>query len=331
MALKFDIEKFKLKRFSVSVLFNSKAKSSMCWKYFGDLVLQDADENVNKKKKVLEDLVFCNFELKTFTLKTELMEGVKSGEKIQKAINETKKEFAITDKKLCSVTDVGTTVKRAVKLAKIDSHLCLGHDLEKDADNEQKKFLNLLETAAQTVEDDENDPICGNENEVEEDRSLFGNLSNVPSVKTSTPTHDETLIMLALKNNMLANLNKRFPTTEPLVTAALLDCRFMRLKEIVTYLKTKGMTPASFLVDRATEIKSITRDQSEDPQEVIQSPSTSKESLLTQLSRKYNYSQLNSESVEYIDQEVWKYIATADHAGLEDGDLLGHWKKRRNT
>ncbi|CAG4986183.1 unnamed protein product [Parnassius apollo] len=114
--------------------------------------------------------------------------------------------------------------------------------------------------------------------------------------------------MLALKNNMLANFDKRFPTTETLVTAALLDCRFMRLKEINTYLEAKGKTPASFLVDRATEIKSIARDQSEDPQ-VIQSPSTSKESLLTQLSRKYN-SRHNSESVEYIDQEVWKYIAT---------------------
>ncbi|CAG4975252.1 unnamed protein product [Parnassius apollo] len=199
-------------------------------------------------------------------------------------------------------------------------------------------LFSVTETAVQTVEDDENDPICGKENEVEKDRSLFGNLSNVPSVKTSTPTRwpsvlemlenmahccnrnpinnilrrigqddlkivqmewnlledlikffgkfrevvegissqkrctinfglvlktelkevlnsiadHETLIMLALKNNRLANLVKRFPTTETLVTAALLDCRFIRLKEIDTYLEAKAKTPASFVVERAT-------------------------------------------------------------------------------
>ncbi|CAG5025999.1 unnamed protein product [Parnassius apollo] len=72
-----------------------------------------------------------DFELKTFTLKTELMEGVKSGEKIQKAVNETKKEFAITDKKLCSVTDAGTNVKRALTLANIDHNLVIVDEIKK--------------------------------------------------------------------------------------------------------------------------------------------------------------------------------------------------------
>lgn len=143
---------------------------------------------------------FSDFELKTLTLKTELMEGKKTGEKIKEAIDETKKEFALCDKKLFLVTDAGSNVKRAVRLANTESHLCLGHglhnlvtidgikkvpeidtlvtkckkivkavryrlpDLEKDADS-QVQYFRSLENAARTIEDDENDPIFDEEEE----------------------------------------------------------------------------------------------------------------------------------------------------------------------
>lgn len=126
---------------------------------------------------------------------------------------------------------------------------------------------------------------------------------------------------------MLASLDKRFPTTETVVTAALLDCRFMRLKEIETYLDAHQKTPASCLAECVNEIKGIAQVRDGDLQETTPTASTSKQvSLLTQLSRKHSYTYRDSVNNDDIDQEVWKYIATADPGELEDGDLLAYWK-----
>lgn len=170
---------------------------------------------------------FSDFELKTLTLKTELMEGKKTGEKIKEAIDETKKEFALCDKKLFLVTDAGSNVKRAVRLANTEGHLCLGHglhnlvtidgikkvpeidalvtkckkivkavryrlpDLEKEADS-QMQYFRSLENAARTIEDDENDPITDSDEEhgqeSDEQHYRFGGLDHVPSIKSATPT-----------------------------------------------------------------------------------------------------------------------------------------------
>lgn len=44
--------------------------------------------------------------------------------------------------------------------------------------------------------------------------------------------HDELLIMLRLKRNMLANIIERLPVTKEIVAAALLDNHFMSLKQV---------------------------------------------------------------------------------------------------
>lgn len=67
--------------------------------------------------------------------------------------------------------------------------------LGKEADTEQKQLIISLESAAQAIEEDENDPICENEEGQEiEDRPLFGNLEHIPSVKTSTPTRWHSIL-----------------------------------------------------------------------------------------------------------------------------------------
>lgn len=53
----------------------------------------------------------------------------------------------------------------------------------------------------------------------------------------NTLQDDESLIMLRLKCNMLANINERFPINKVTVAAALLDCRFMSLKGVYTFLE----------------------------------------------------------------------------------------------
>ncbi|CAG5058126.1 unnamed protein product [Parnassius apollo] len=50
---------------------------------------------------------------------------------------------------------------------------------------------------------------------------------------------DESLVLFRLKRNMLANIDKRCPVTKPVVAAALLDKRFMSLKELDLYLESK--------------------------------------------------------------------------------------------
>lgn len=58
MASRSVVDKIEVKRLSISVLYHPKTRNSTVWKYFGDLVLHD--ENDNKKKKIIEDQVFCN-------------------------------------------------------------------------------------------------------------------------------------------------------------------------------------------------------------------------------------------------------------------------------
>lgn len=65
---------------------------------------------------------------------------------------------------------------------------------------------------------------------------------------------DESLIMYRLKCNMLANINKRFPVTKAVVAAALLDKRFLGLKELDLYLESINMTKASFLASYVKEV-----------------------------------------------------------------------------
>lgn len=48
-----------------------------------------------------------------------------------------------------------------------------------------------------------------------------------------TQSDDESLIQLQIKRNVITNLEKRLPLTKPFVAAAILDKRFMELKEIV--------------------------------------------------------------------------------------------------
>ncbi|CAG4981810.1 unnamed protein product [Parnassius apollo] len=130
---------------------------------------------------------------------TKLIEGKKTGEKIQAILNDTKECFDLQEKVLHSVTDAGSYVKRVISLAALDSHLCLRHglhnlvtvdvigsvpelenlikkckkivktvryrlpELEQATEKEQMLVLQSLERVSEHLEMDENEPIIDDE------------------------------------------------------------------------------------------------------------------------------------------------------------------------
>ncbi|CAG4977728.1 unnamed protein product [Parnassius apollo] len=382
-----------------------------------------------------------DFELKSFTLCTKLIEGKKTGEKIQAILLDIKECFDLQEKVLHSVTDAGSNVKRAISLAALDSHLCLGHglhnlivktvryrlpELERAAEKEQIEFLHSLERVSEHLEMDENEPIIDDEgsefNSVSglQTSDEFCNMNHVPSIKTSSPTrwhsmlamleslahfcnrnpvnrmlsqisqHDlkiyqqewnlledlirflrefrevvemlstqktaslnlalvfhleirdilnslsdeETLIMLTLKNNMLAKLDKRFPITDKIVVAALLDPRFINLSQIDTYLEQKNTTRAAFLAEYIKiHISGESTTMATLAPAVI--TSFSNDSVLSKLSKKHSCSGtssiLTSTECNEADQECWMYLAAANACDVKDDDILNYWQNKKKT
>ncbi|XP_077262833.1 uncharacterized protein LOC143897796 [Temnothorax americanus] len=63
----------------------------------------------------------------------------------------------------------------------------------------------------------------------------------------------ESLLILQMKNSMRAKLDHRFPVTDLLVAAALLDSRCQNLKSVKNHLSDRFMTKAEFLVAQVKE------------------------------------------------------------------------------
>lgn len=144
----------------------------------------------------------------------------------------------------------------------------------------------------------------------------------------NTIQDDESLILLQLKSNMLANIDKRFPVTKTMVAAALLDTRFMSLNEINIYLEKINTTRTAFLAAYVKEIINYTPD-------TLNVPSSSSNgknniSLLQKLSKKHSFNPCQDKD-HPIDQECWRYIAAADPMEPKDGDLLAYWNSRKEA
>lgn len=137
---------------------------------------------------------------------------------------------------------------------------------------------------------------------------------------------EETLIMVTLKNKMLAKLDRRFPITENIVIAALLDPRFINLSLIDSYLESKHSTRASFLAEQLNKKGFVSSDAA--PAVV----SSSRESLLSKLAKKHcsGGSSFVYES-DAADQECWKFLAAATTENLEGDDVLKYWKVKKSA
>ncbi|XP_011859528.1 PREDICTED: uncharacterized protein LOC105557016 [Vollenhovia emeryi] len=66
-------------------------------------------------------------------------------------------------------------------------------------------------------------------------------------------SESDSLLILQMKNSMRAQLDHRFPVTDLLVVAALLDPRCQNLKSVKNHLSDRFMTKAEFLVAQVKE------------------------------------------------------------------------------
>ncbi|XP_061708223.1 uncharacterized protein LOC133518577 [Cydia pomonella] len=223
--------------------------------------------------------ITADYELKSFTLSTQLVQGKKTGEKIQGLINTTVSEFGLCDKELHTVTDAGSNVKRAISLSGLDSHLCLGHglhnlviadgiknvpslkelikkvkkivkairyrlpELEKEAEKEQMEFLQQIENVSEVLENDENEPIGDDDDEVSQNSQIFndefGNLNQLPSIKTATPTRWHSVLSML---ESLAHCCNRKPVNSILTRIGKEDLKLVQtdwnlLEDLIRFLR----------------------------------------------------------------------------------------------
>ncbi|CAG5053935.1 unnamed protein product [Parnassius apollo] len=377
-------------------------------------------------------------------------------------LNDAKECFGLQGIELHPVTDAGSNVQRAIRLADLDSHLCLGHglhdlvtvdgidsvpelsslvkkckkivktvryrlpELERSA-KEQLKVLQSMEEVSNHLEMDENQPIVNEEPEpylVSESQTIsdeFSNINHVPTIKTSLPTRwhsvlamleslahfcnrepvnnilseigksdlkicqrewnlledlvrflrkfrevvemlstqkatslnlalvlnleirdilhsvtdEETLVMVQLKNKMLAKLEKRFPITEKVVVAALLDTRFISLTQIDTYLEQKNSTRAALLAKYLKKDIDVSRVSATVVAAPNASSSSADDSLLAKLTRKHSSSTTPSVNINLecseADQECCRYLTAATANDVVNEDILQYWRGNKEA
>ncbi|KAI8421976.1 hypothetical protein MSG28_009882 [Choristoneura fumiferana] len=386
----------------------------------------------------------ADFEHKSFTLCTKVIDGKKTSEKIQTAYNTAMRSFGLQEKKIHSVTNAGSEVKSAVSLLALDNHLCLGHalnilitvdgirsvkeldefvkkckriietiqhhlpELDKDAVEFKIEFISSLEQVSEHLENDDKEPLdyeekiqggknnmlsmvasptrwyiilamleclaLGNRDSINIILSQVGNqdlkiyprewilledvikfltkfrevIEMITSQKTASLnlamvfhleikdmlnslSDEESLIMLSVKHNMLEKLETRFPVTDKIVAAAMLDPRFISLSQIDTYLTQKKTTRADFL---AGYIKAQPLATSDGSPVFVACGTYSTESLLTRLSKKHSIGASNS-NVDYdfdeTEGECRKYLATAIAEEFRGDDILLYWHAKKSS
>uniref|UniRef100_A0A1E1WU83 HAT C-terminal dimerisation domain-containing protein n=1 Tax=Pectinophora gossypiella TaxID=13191 RepID=A0A1E1WU83_PECGO len=148
-------------------------------------------------------------------------------------------------------------------------------------------------------------------------------------------TDDETLVMVQLKNKMLAKLEKRFPITEKVVVAALLDPRFISLTQIDTYLEQKNSTRAAFLAEYIKKDIDVSRVSATVVSAANASTSSADDSLLAKLTRKHSSSTTSSVNVNLecseAHQECWRYLTATTASDVVNEDILQNWRGKKEA
>lgn len=148
------------------------------------------------------------------------------------------------------------------------------------------------------------------------------------------------LLIVELKENMAENLDKRFPVTEELLIAAVLDPRLSNLPILSKELDKLEMSKFQFLKSQMMTISSSLGLQSTQPE--AQSPQTRSSnakkppSLLSTLIEKHAYEINESSNLKQIDrvvdEEIHKYFLTVIPKGeVESFDILQFWKNHSAT
>ena len=139
---------------------------------------------------------------------------------------------------------------------------------------------------------------------------------------------DDPLPVAGMKNEMLARLDHRFPVTDLVVTAALLDPRFQNLDDIDRFIAQEGTTKVEFLagevLKRVTEsdVNPTTTNTSS-----AETRETGGEEDLVALARKHSRNQQRDDTRTKITAECQAFL-TSSMSSVQEGDLLKYRRER---
>ena len=91
-------------------------------------------DNYRRRSYITFTLHFCNvdFELKSVMLKTALFAGQHTGDNIKQEMIKTADEFGLDGKKIIYITDNGSNIVKACKLAGVERLGCIAHGVHKN-------------------------------------------------------------------------------------------------------------------------------------------------------------------------------------------------------
>lgn len=378
-----------------------------------------------------------DFVLRSVTLSTRNVLQRHTGLVIYDEYMKCAEEFHISSKVICCVTDAGSNVKRAVSLASVSNHLCLGHglhnlvlrdgfgnvqelhdllvkcrtlvqklhykasQLEQIAEADVQMNLLQFVSLGEELEDDENDPVLDPANDDHSYASL-GTLRQTKSVKGDTPTRwhsilkmfdslvenrryirtlldpssegicitpeewaimrdlseflktlqssvellsqeksctfnlilivrsvllecleerdEDHVLVQEMKRCMRSKFDHRFPMSDTVVAASLLDPRFQHLRVVDDYLDVKGVDKVDFLVKQTLDhIKECNVTERVSASNTASESSTSLEQLAVR------------HSTSTVDMSTSVRVECHSLLGLPntvpEGDVLGFWRR----
>lgn len=145
-------------------------------------------------------------------------------------------------------------------------------------------------------------------------------------------------IMIKLKENLAKGLDNRFPVTEELLTASILDPRLSNLPVLQNELDKRDISKFEFLrlqVMKVSSDVSVPVAPIDLPQPSLSKPKKTA-SLLSTLIEKHAYNDTQSSDVEQttreINEEIHKYFLTVIPKDVVDSfDILEFWKNNSKT
>lgn len=142
-------------------------------------------------------------------------------------------------------------------------------------------------------------------------------------------------MVASLKRKMLVKLDYRFPITQEILVATLLDPRLQNLPKLLSELQKRGVSKFEFLKEECSKIVSAGHVPDVSNAQEVTTPKPSKNpkdkrSTMVKLIEKHAYGSTESESSsqesQRIDEEIHKYFLTVvPKNNIERFDILKFW------
>lgn len=153
------------------------------------------------------------------------------------------------------------------------------------------------------------------------------------------PNSKDHAVIAKLKKNMAEKIDLRFPITDEILIAAILDPRLSNLPIVARELDRVGMSKFEFVKSQLLKLPPISEESPEPsvlPQPEIQSKSKKPPSLLSTLIEKHAYSQSTTvnfgEDDRALEEEIHKYFITQiGKEDIENFDILQFWKNNSKS